>query len=60
MVCDKESGFVENSMAGLVEVYACQLQNDKFDLKVPEELMKASRVSQSGLESPRLKQSLDS
>lgn len=40
MRCEKESGCVEKSRAGLVKVYAAQLLMDKYYLNGAEELMK--------------------
>lgn len=39
--CEPDGGCVKNFMAGLVQVYAFQLLNDKSDLKSGEELTEA-------------------
>lgn len=41
---DKNSGFVQPSMEGLLNLYARQLLSDKSDLKCGEELIEAARV----------------
>lgn len=46
---NKDSGWIENLMAGLVEVYAFQLRNYKSGLKSREELMKPAQVYPNGV-----------
>lgn len=36
--CYKKNGFFELSLGGLAEVYACQLLNNKYDLKSREKM----------------------
>lgn len=46
--CEKDSGCVEKSILWIAELNACQLRNDKSDLKCREELMQAAWVFLSG------------
>lgn len=47
--CKKIGKCVGKSMAGLVEVYACQLLNEKFHVKGREKMTEAAPVYQSGV-----------
>lgn len=57
---EKDIGCLEKSLAGIFEVYVCQLLNDKSDWKSGEKFMEAVYVYLSDLKSRRLKHSLDS
>lgn len=58
--CQKNNSCIESSMKGLVETHVWQPLNDKYDLKVGEELTESAQVFQKGLKGPRLKQALHS
>lgn len=49
--CEKDSAWVEKSMAGVVELWAHELQNEKSDLKGGEVLMEVARVHLRGVKS---------
>lgn len=53
--CKKSRNCIETSSRGLIEVYCCQLEDEKCDLKSGEKLKKAVRVHLIDVNSQRLK-----